>query len=114
MSVRPRPGAAAKRTQAHVFAALGEETRLSLVARLSGGARQSITELAKGSRLTRQAISKHLRMLESAGLVRSCRAGREQLFEFRPEAIVDTQKYLAGVALQWDQALGRFKRLVEG
>jgi DNA-binding transcriptional ArsR family regulator len=113
MSVRPRPGAAAKRTPAHVFAALGEETRLSLVARLCDGDRQSITELAKGSRLTRQAISKHLRMLESAGLVRSRRAGREQLFELRPEAIVDLQRYLAGVALQWDQALGRLKRMLE-
>ena len=113
MSARPRSGAPANRAQAQVFAALGTETRLALIARLSGGDRQSITELAEGSRLTRQAITKHLRMLESAGLVRSTRDGREQLFEFRPEPIAEVQKYLDGIAQQWDQALGRLKRFVE-
>jgi len=114
MSARPRSGAAGGRAQAQVFAALGEETRLSLLARLCGGERRSITALAKGSRLTRQAITKHLRLLESVGLVRSSRAGRELLFEFRPEPIADAQKYLGDIALEWDQTLGRLKHFVEG
>ena len=84
MSARARPGAAGHRAQAQLFAALGEETRLALIARLCAGERQSITQLAKGSRLTRQAISKHLGILERAGIVRGAREGREHLFEFQP------------------------------
>jgi DNA-binding transcriptional ArsR family regulator len=99
--------------QAPVFAALGDETRLSLVAQLSAGPPRSITQLTEGTTLTRQAVTKHLRVLEDAGLVRSLRAGRESLFEFEPKSIEATRKYLEMVSAQWDQALLRLKDFVE-
>jgi DNA-binding transcriptional ArsR family regulator len=89
--------------RAAVFAALGDETRLSLVGKLSSGL--PISRLAERSKLTRQAITKHLRVLEGAGVVRSIRAGRESLFAFRPEPFRDLQSYLHQVSGQWDHAL---------
>jgi DNA-binding transcriptional ArsR family regulator len=100
--------------QAPVFAALGDETRLSLVAKLCGGQLYSISQLTQGSRLTRQAITKHLRMLENAGIVHSVRSGRESLFEFDPGPIEEIKKYLDLVSEQWGQALSRLKSFVEG
>jgi DNA-binding transcriptional ArsR family regulator len=101
--------------QAHapVFAALGDKTRLLLIAKLSGGEPRSISQLTRGSRLTRQAITKHLRVLEQVKLVRSKRAGRESLFEFDPEPLGEIRRYLDLVSEHWDQALGRLKAFVE-
>ena len=99
--------------RASVFAALGDETRLSLVGKLSSGPPQSISRLAEGSTLTRQAITKHLRVLEGAGVVHSVRVGRESLFAFRPEPLEDLRFYLERVSDQWDDALGRLKSFVE-
>src|SRR5271169_5546406 len=79
--------AAKRQTRAPVFAALGDETRLALVAKLCGGRPYSISELTRGSKLTRQAITKHLRVLETVGIVRSVRTGRESRFEFNPQPI---------------------------
>jgi DNA-binding transcriptional ArsR family regulator len=99
--------------RAAVFAALGDETRLLLIGKLSGGSPQSISRLAEGSALTRQAITKHLRVLEGAGVVRSVRAGRESLFAFRPEPLKELRSYLDQVSGQWDNALARLKSFVE-
>jgi DNA-binding transcriptional ArsR family regulator len=99
--------------RAPVFAALGDETRLSLVAKLCAGRPCSISQLTMGSKLTRQAITKHLRVLEKVGIVHSVQAGRESLFEFDPEPIEEMRKYLDFVSLQWDQALSRLKSFVE-
>jgi DNA-binding transcriptional ArsR family regulator len=96
-----------------VFAALGDQTRLALVARLSAGQPCSISQLTAGSRLTRQAITKHLRVLEGAGLVRHVRAGRESRFQFDPAPLHDLREYLSLVSEQWDQALSRLKSFVE-
>src|SRR5271170_5081620 len=104
---------ARQRPRAPVFAALGDETRLRLVAKLSSGEPYSISKLTRGSRLTRQAITKHLRVLESAGIVHSVRAGRESLFELNPEPLEEMRQYLDFVSKQWDQALSRLKSLVE-
>ena len=114
MSRRTSSGATAKR-QAHapVFAALGDETRLWLVAQLCGGQPRSISQLTAGSKLTRQAITKHLRVLEGVELVHSVRTGRESLFEFHPEPIDKSKSYLDLVSEQWDQALSRLKSFVE-
>jgi len=110
-AVRARPRGLEGR--AAIFAALGDETRLSLVGKLAGGQRQSISQLAGGSSLTRQAITKHLRVLEGAGVVQSAHVGRESLFELRPEPLKDVRAYLERVSGQWDQALTRHKSFVE-
>ena len=104
---------AKRQAHAPVFAALGDETRLSLVAKLCRGQPRSISQLTEGSRLTRQAVTKHLRVLETAGVVHSVRSGRESLFAFDPEPIEEIKKYLDGVSEQWDQALSRLKSFVE-
>ena len=101
------------RVHAPVFAALGDETRLALVAKLSGGQPCSISQLTKGSKLTRQAITKHLRVLESVGIVHSVHAGRESLFELDPTPVEEMREYLDFVSEQWDQALVRLKSLIE-
>lgn len=94
------------------FAALGDETRLALVAKLADGRSHSISQLSAGSRLTRQAISKHLRVLETAGMVRHTRVGRESRFAFDPQPIEGIKKYLESVSQQWDEALSRLRALV--
>ena len=103
------------RYRAHVpvFAALGDETRLSLLTKLCSGQPRSISQLASGSRLTRQAITKHLRVLEKARIVRCSRSGRESLFEFDPRPLEEIRSYLDQVSAQWDQALARLKSFVE-
>ena len=102
------------RARASVFAALGDETRLSVLGKLSSGKPQSISRLTRGTDLTRQAVTKHLRILESAGVVRSVRVGRESLFELEPQPLDDARKYLDRVSKQWDDALARLKSFVEG
>jgi len=101
------------RTSAPVFAALGDETRLELVARLSDGQRHSISRLSRGSPISRQAITKHLRVLEGACLVRSVRSGRESLFELDPAPIRQARSYLDTVSEQWDTTLARLKSFLE-
>jgi DNA-binding transcriptional ArsR family regulator len=112
MSPRARPRSS-DRGRASVFAALGDDTRLTLLGRLSSGPPQSISRLARGSRMTRQAITKHLRVLERAGVVHGVRVGREQQFAFRPAPLKDAQDYLARVSDQWDRVLLRLKAFVE-
>jgi DNA-binding transcriptional ArsR family regulator len=115
MSRRIRNNKAGKqRPQAAVFAALGDETRLLLITKLSQGRPHSIAQLTAGSRLTRQAITKHLRVLEGAGLVHSVRDGRESLYEFDPEPMEELRGYLDRVSARWDEALGRLTAFVEG
>jgi DNA-binding transcriptional ArsR family regulator len=96
-----------------VFAALGDRTRLRLVSRLSDGGPLSITRLTAGSRVSRQAISKHLRVLEGAGLVRSRRQGRETLWQLEQRRVVEARRYLDQISAQWDEALARLRLFVE-
>jgi DNA-binding transcriptional ArsR family regulator len=113
--LKNRSGKAVKsRAHAAIFAALGDETRLSLVAKLCDGQPCSISRLTHGSKLTRQAITKHLRVLEKAELVRSVHVGRESLFELNPEPIDEMKKYLDRVSELWDRKLARLKSFVEG
>jgi DNA-binding transcriptional ArsR family regulator len=109
----PESTVARRRQHACVCAALGDETRLSLVATLSNGEPRSIAQLTGGTRLTRQAVTKHLRVLEHAGIVRSVRRGRESRFEFAPAPMTELQEYLGRVSQQWDQVLSRLRTLVE-
>ena len=114
----PNRVGASQQDYAMVFAALGDETRLALVARLCDGRRYSISQLTKSqaagsSRLTRQAVTKHLRVLERVRIVHGVRSGRKSLFELDLKPIEELREYLTLVSAQWDQALGRLKAFVE-
>ena len=101
------------RAKAAVFAALGDETRLLLLAKLCSGQRYSIADLTAGTRLTRQAVTKHLRVLERVRIVHGTREGRESLFTFNPQPVIEMKEYLEMVSKQWDLALARLKIFVE-
>ena len=102
-----------RRSSAPVFAALADETRLSLLAKLGDGKPHSIAQLTHGSRLTRQAITKHLRVLQKARIVRCSRAGRESRFLLDPRPLDDLRQYLDFISAQWDEALASLKSFVE-
>jgi DNA-binding transcriptional ArsR family regulator len=99
--------------QAHIFAALGDPTRLSLVAKLIDRRPHSISTLTDGSKISRQAITKHLTVLEGVGLVSKIKDGRESLYELDPKPLESLQEYLEIIAAQWDQALHSLKAFVE-
>jgi DNA-binding transcriptional ArsR family regulator len=101
------------RAKAAVFAALGDETRLSLLARLCDGQRYSIAELTEGTKLTRQAVTKHLRVLERVRIVHGTREGRQSLFQYDPQPVIEMKEYLERVSKQWDSALARLKLILE-
>jgi DNA-binding transcriptional ArsR family regulator len=102
------------RRSAPVFAALGDKTRLMLVARLSLGEPLSITRLSAGTKLTRQAVTKHLHVLAGARLVSASRQGREQIWELRPEQLAEARRAIDLIARQWDAVLLRLKKSIEG
>ncbi len=101
------------KSAAQVFAALGDETRLRLVARLCDEGPMSITRLASGARITRQGVTKHLRVMERAKLIRSTRRGRELMWELDQQRVEEARQHLAAIARQWDDALTRLKAFVE-
>jgi len=100
-------------TYAPVFAALGDEMRLRLVAALCMGGAMSITQLTTGTDISRQAITKHLGVLASAGLVRDVKVGRERLWEFEPTQLDEARRTLELIGQQWDHALAKLKFAVE-
>lgn len=98
---------------APIFAALGDEIRLRLVARLCAGGPLSIARLTDGTDVTRQAITKHLNVLEGAGLVRGIRMGRERVWEIETQQLEEARRVLDYISRQWDDALERLKLAVE-
>jgi DNA-binding transcriptional ArsR family regulator len=98
---------------APVFAALGDETRLQIVARLCKHGPLSITRLTDGSSISRQGITKHLDALADAGLVRSKREGRERIWNIEPKRLTEARRYLDQISAQWDAALDRLRAFVE-
>jgi len=96
-----------------VFAALGDPIRLALVRRLSLEGFLSVTALTEGTRISRQAVTKHLEVLARAGLVESARAGRERLWTLAPGQVQQARRALEAISRDWDDALGRLRRLVE-
>jgi DNA-binding transcriptional ArsR family regulator len=96
-----------------VFAALGDATRLRLVFRLCDAGPLSITRLTEGSDITRQAITKHLLVMEEAGLVHSHRHGRESVWELDRRRLEEARRHLDTISKQWDAALSRLRRFVE-
>jgi DNA-binding transcriptional ArsR family regulator len=101
------------RRAAPLFAALGDMTRLQLLARLCSSGPGSITRLATKSRMSRQAITKHLTVLSDVGLIKSNRRGRERIWEITPERLVDARAYLDQISHEWDNALHRLKVCIE-
>ena len=106
-AAKPAPGAAL------IFAALGDETRLALVARLSATGPLSIVTLTDGTDVTRQAVTKHLHVLSDAGLVRDSWVGRERMWQLEPESLRAARRSLDRISAEWDDALGRLKTFVE-
>src|SRR5579864_1672381 len=105
---------AASQGSASLFAALGDPTRLRLVFRLCHDGPMSITRLTVGSHVTRQAITKHLRVMQHAGLLRCARRGRESVWQLDQRRLREARRHLDLISRQWDAALGRLKALVEG
>jgi DNA-binding transcriptional ArsR family regulator len=100
-------------TTAAVFAALGDQTRLRIVGRLASGEPLSIATLTAGTGVTRQAVTKHLTVLDGAGLVRSEWRGRERLWALNGSRLDAARRSLDLIAAQWDQGLARLKAFVE-
>jgi DNA-binding transcriptional ArsR family regulator len=98
---------------APIFAALGDETRLRLIAALCAGGAMSIAQLTSGTEITRQAVTKHLQVLADAGLVHDVKVGRERMWQFEAARLDEARHSLDAIARQWDQALARLKRAVE-
>src|SRR5438132_14207987 len=113
MSNEPHSRLDLLKSPASVFAALGDETRLAVLTKLCNGEPQSIARLTAGTNLSRQAVTKHLRVLANAGVVRSARSGCESLFELEPRPLEKVRNYLDQVSKQWDDALARLKSHVE-
>lgn len=98
---------------APVLAALGDESRLQIVAKLCKRGPLSITNLTHGAGISRQGITKHLEALHKAGLVRSERRGREHIWKLEPRRLDEVRRYLAQISQQWDVALERLRSAVE-
>jgi DNA-binding transcriptional ArsR family regulator len=96
-----------------VFSALGDRTRLSVVKKLGAGSAMSATTLSAGAKVTRQAIVKHLQVLEAAGLVTHEKRGREVLYALEARRLAEARAFLDGVAAGWDRAIERLRRMVE-
>jgi DNA-binding transcriptional ArsR family regulator len=109
----PRSARSALARPASIFAALGDKTRLRLVLRLSNDGPMSITQLAAGFAITRQAVTKHLRVMEGAGLVRRRRHGRESRWQLDQDRLAEARRHLETISAHWDQTLERLKHLVE-
>jgi DNA-binding transcriptional ArsR family regulator len=108
-AARPKP----LQNYAPLFAALGDEMRLRLVAALCVGGAMSITQLTSGTDISRQAVTKHLGVLAAAGLVRDVKIGRERLWEFEPTQLDEARRTLELIGQQWDHALAKLKFAVE-
>ena len=115
MSPRRKAASKPKPLQGHapIFAALGDEMRLRLIAALCVGGAMSITQLTSGTDISRQAITKHLGVLAAAGLVRDVKIGRERLWEFEPAQLDEARRSLELIGRQWEHALAKLKFAVE-
>ena len=109
----PKPTKRNLTSAALLFAALGDPTRLMLVRQLSQGGPASISVLAEQQDMTRQGVTKHLQVLAAAGIIDGSRQGREQVWTLNPKRLAEARRHLDVIAAGWDEALERFKKLVE-
>lgn len=98
---------------APIFAALGDNKRLMIISALQAEPGQSISKLTQGFSLTRQGVSRHLSVLEEAGLIRRCSVGRETQYSLEAEALSRAKDYLIRASRQWDDAIERLAKHVE-
>lgn len=111
---RKRAQSAAKLpAAAPLFAALGDETRMRIVAKLCDRGPQSIVSLARSAKVSRQAVTKHLRVLEAAGLARYSSLGRERIWELRTARLDEIRRYLDHISAHWDVVIDRIRTTVE-
>jgi DNA-binding transcriptional ArsR family regulator len=110
---RSRSAAVTFSEAAPVFAALGEATRLTLVAKLCTEGPLSIARLSEGTGVTRQAITKHLHTLAHAGVVHGTRSGRERIWELETRRLEKARRCLDQISYQWDAAMTRLQAFVE-
>jgi len=101
------------REAAPLFAALGDATRLQLLMRLSSSGPESIAQMSAKSAVSRQAITKHLRVLADAGFVTGERRGREHVWRLRPRQLQEVHAQLDRISRQWEDALERLRAFVE-
>ena len=101
------------RAAAPVFAALGDPVRLGMVVRLCSEGPLSTIRLMEGTGVTRQAVSKHLRLLEDVGLLESARAGRDREWQIETRKLEDLRETLARLSAQWDARIERLRAFVE-
>jgi DNA-binding transcriptional ArsR family regulator len=99
---------------ADVFAALGDPTRLRLVALLCAGGALSIAQLTTNTDISRQGVTKHLQVLAQAGVVRNVKVGRERRWQVEPAQIAEAKRTLELIGRQWDIALASLKAFAEG
>ena len=109
----PKPTKRNLTSAALLFAALGDPTRLTLVRQLSEGGPASISALAEQQDMTRQGVTKHLQVLATAGIIDGTRQGREQVWTLNPKRLAEGRRQIDIIAAGWDEALERFKKLVE-
>ena len=112
----PQPGAAgvtATLAAAPVFDALGDANRLRIVVRLCDGGPSSTSQVTQAVSVTRQAATKHLELLEAAGLVISSRRGRERIWTLQTRPLIDAGDYLNQLSRRWDAAIDRLRTFVE-
>lgn len=100
-------------TLANVFAALGDPTRLKLIAALCAGGAFSIAQLTANTEISRQGVTKHLQVLAGAGVVRDVRLGRERLWQLEPGQIEEAKRTLEVIGREWEVALGKLKAFAE-
>lgn len=98
---------------APVFAALGDPQRMTLVSRLCKKGPLSVTQLTEGGTITRQAVAKHLRVLEAAGVAHSSKSGRETVWALDLRRLAKARDQLDLIARQWDDAIDRLRAFVE-
>lgn len=93
-----------------VFEAVADSTRRGLLERLREGKSLSLKELADQLPISRQAVTKHLRVLEGAGLIDHEWHGRERMHRLKPEPLQQLDDWLAPYAAAWDRRLARLRR----
>jgi DNA-binding transcriptional ArsR family regulator len=98
---------------APLFDALGDPNRLRIIVRLCDSGPSSTSQLTQVIPATRQAASKHLQLMESAGLVTSSRHGRERIWTVQTEPLARASDYLAQLSRRWDAAIDRLRTFVE-